>query len=113
MAELALCAPEWLHTLWLQSTCSSRSVPNLGSRGLRSTARTKERGEVRGVGEDRPGERQSSEACVCEAGRQAVCRSQAGALRAHGGEKNQNPSSFHGPGRQYLWTHKREAWLVA
>ena len=65
MAEVVLCAPEWLHTLGLQSTCSSRSVPNLGSRGLGSTGRTEERGEVRGVGEDRPGGRQSSEACVC------------------------------------------------
>lgn len=71
MAELALRAPEWLHTLWSQSTCSSRRVPNLGSRGLGRTGQTEERGEVRGVGEDRPRERQSSEACVC--GGQAGC----------------------------------------
>lgn len=44
---------------------------------------------------------------VCVVGRQAVCRSQAGALRARGDEKNQNPSSFRGPGRQCLWTRER------
>ena len=53
MAELALHAPEWPHTLWLQSPCSSRRVPTWGAEGWGELA------ELSG------GERQSSEVSVC------------------------------------------------